>query len=264
MRLTRTVLPALLAAVLLSGCGGGGSGPAPTGEGKGGTSPTKPGATPNADPKAADAAKKFATDFLAAVRDKKASPDQLTPEFAKVFSDTPAADLTFLSTEVAADEVSVTAADGVTFAVGKSKGGNGRTLLRLVKAGNDFKVDWLSVGPKGMADATLSGDDAPAQFAAQALLDAVLRKKSTHAAALLTENARNTLGKSPFGGFDLGQLRDKLNELFAGAEKYSVTGASKGTVTVDLPLAAGKKTATIKTVKGARPGEWLVDAVEVK
>jgi hypothetical protein len=35
-------------------------------------------------------------------------------------------------------------------------------------------------------------------------------------------------------------------------------------VTVELPHAGGKKTATIKTVKGTRPGEWLVDSVEVK
>lgn len=263
MHSTRIVLPALLAAVLLSGCGGGGATPGPT-EGKGPGTPTKPGTTtPPTDPKTADTAKKFATDFLTAVRDKKATPDQLTPEFTKVFSDTPAADLTFLATEVAGDEVSVTTADGAVFAVGKSKTG-GRSLLRLVKSGADYKVDWISVGVKGVTDATLSGDDAPAQFATQSLLDAVFRKKYAHASALLTENARNTLGKSPFGGFDQGALKNKLDELFGGADKYTVTGTSKGSVTVELPHAGGKKTATLKAVKGSRPGEWLVDAVEVK
>lgn len=263
MRSTRTVLPALLLALVV-GCGGTTGGP--TADNKGGGNPSKPGTgTPApADPKAADAGKKFAADFLKAVREKKATPDQLTPEFTKVLADTPAAaELTFLATEVAADEVSVTAADGVVFAVGKSKTG-GRTLLRLVKSGSEFKVDWISVGPKGVADATLSGDDAPAQFAAQALLDAAFRKKYTHASALLTDNARNTLGKSPFGGFDQGQLRDSLDKLLLGADRYAVTSTSKGAITVELPLAGGKKTATLKTVKGSRPGEWLVDAVEVK
>ncbi len=262
MRLTRTVLPALLVAVLLSGCGG----TTPTGPtGSKGTGTPSKATTPAADPKAADAAKKFATDFLVAVRDKKATPAQLTPEFTKVFSDSPAADLTFLATEVAADEVSVTTADGAVFAVGKSKTGGGRTLLRLVKSGSDYKVDWISVGVKGVTDATLSGDDAPAQFAVQALLDAAFRKKYTLAGSLMTEAARNKLGESVFGGkFDPGALKNKLDEFFSGVDKYTVTGTSKGTVTVELPVTGGKKTATLKAVKGSRPGEWLVDAVEVK
>ncbi len=262
MRLTRTVLPALMLALVV-GCGGTTTNPT---DSKGTGTPTKattPG-TPTTDPKAADAAKKFATDFLVAVRDKKATPAQLTPEFTKVFSDSPAADLTFLATEVAADEVSVTSADGAVFAVGKSKTG-GRTLLRLVKSGSEYKVDWISVGVKGVTDATLSGDDAPAQFAVQALLDAAFRKKYTLAGSLMTEAARNKLGESVFGGkFDAGALKNKLDEFFGGVDKYTVTGTSKGTVTVELPYTGGKKTATLKAVKGSRPGEWLVDAVEVK
>jgi hypothetical protein len=133
-----------------------------------------------------------------------------------------------------------------------------------VKVGAEWKADWLSVGPKGVGSAVLTGDDAPAQFAVQALLDAAFRTRYDHAAALLTDTARNTLGKSPFGGFDKGALESKLKELFGGADRYAVTGTSKGTVTVDLPYAGGKKTATIKAVKGTRPGEWLVDSVEVK
>jgi hypothetical protein len=266
MRLTRIVLPALIAAVFLSGCGGGGSAPGPT-EGKGAGTPTKPGTTtPPADPKAADAAKKFATDFLQAVRDKQATPDQLTPEFAKTFSDMLVPELIFLAARVDNDEVSVPAStDGAVFAVGRSKGARSRTLLRLVKSGSDYKVDWLSVGPDGVADATLSGEDAPAQFAAQSLLDAAILKETRRIPPLLTDNARNTLGVSVITKkFDQGALRSKLDELFDGAGTYTLTGTSRGSVTADLALAGGKKTATIKTVKGTRPGEWLVDAVEVK
>jgi hypothetical protein len=260
MRPTRTVLPALLLALVV-GCGG--TTPGPT-DGKGTGTPTKPGTGTTADPKAGDAAKKATTDFLVAVRDRKATPDQLTPEFTKVFSDSPAADLTFLATEVAADEVSVTSADGAVFAVGKGKTAP-RTLLRLVKVGNDYKVDWISVGVKGVTDATLTGDDAPAQFAVQALLDAAFRKKYAQAGSLMTEAARNKLGESVFGGkFDAGALKNKLDEFFSGVDKYTVTGTSNGTVTVELPFSGGKKTATLKAVKGSRPGEWLVDAVEVK
>ncbi|MCU0706055.1 MAG: hypothetical protein MUF18_19000 [Fimbriiglobus sp.] len=257
-RPTRIVLPALLLALAV-GCGKTTTPEANKDKGSGTTA--KSGAS--ADPKAAEAAKKFAADFLASVRDKKANPEQLTPEFKKVLGDA-APELAFLATEVAADEVTAVAGpDGSAFAIGRSKIAP-RTLLRLAKSGSDFKVDWISVGVKGVSDATLTGEDAPAQFAAQAFLDAIARHKAGHASALLTDSARNTLGKSPFGGFDQGALKNKFDELIGGLDKYTVTGTSKGTITAELPFAGGKKTATIKTAKGSRPGEWLVDGVEVK
>ena len=113
------------------------------------------------------------------------------------------------------------------------------------------------------------GCDAPAQFAVQALLDAVARKKSAMASALLTESARNTLGISKADNkFDAGALANKLAELVGGFDGYSVAKTAKDgaavVVTVDLPFAAGKKTGTLKAMKGTRPGEWLVDSIEVK
>lgn len=284
MRPTRTVLPALLVAVLLSGCGGGDPTPAPTSEKDKGTGKPdktdKTGTTPPANVKEVEAAaKSFATTFLTAVRDKKATPDQLTPEFKKVFapagmeaekaqgySDTVAtAELSFLAGEVGADDVTVVGnADGSAFAVGKNKANGSRTLLRVVKVGADLKVDWLSVGPSGVPDATLTGENAPAQFAAQALLDAVNRNKTTLAPALLTDAARSKYGESVITkAFDAGALRDNLRVLL-GFDKYAVTAASNGSVTVELAFAAGKKTGTLKAVKGPRPGEWLVDSIEVK
>jgi hypothetical protein len=274
MRPTRTV-PPLLVALLLCGCGG-----------KPSTDPTndkdKDGGksgTPAATPVDVAAAKKFAGDFLAAVRDRKAKPDHLTADFKKVFappafdadkaqgySDAAAAlELGLLATEVGADDVTAAGGpDGSAFAVGKGKTG-GRTLLRVVKVGGDFKVDWLSVGVKGVTDATLSGGDAPAQFAAQALIDAVQRRKWTHAAALLTEAARGKYGQSQIDKkFDPGALKNSLDGFFGGADKFTMANTSGGAVTVELQTAGGKKTATLKTAKGGRPGEWLVDAIEVK
>lgn len=259
MRPTRIVLPALLVTAL-AGCGGGGN--APVTDAQGGKVDK---GSPQASPKDVEAGKKFATDFLAAVRDKKASPDQLTPEFAKVFSDSPAAELTFLASEVGADDVTAAGgSDGAVFAVGKNKAGT-RTLLRVVKAGADWKVDWLSVGPKGVGSAVLTGDNAPAQFAVQAFLDAVARKKFAHAAALTSPAAKTKYGKSAFGeSFDLGAFTDTLGKLLPNLEAYTHTASTAGTVTMEVTASGAKKTATIKAVKGTRPGEWLVDSVEVK
>lgn len=279
MRPTRTVVPALLVAVLLSGCGGGGPAPnSPTEKDKGTGKTDKTVSPPAVSVKEAEA-KTFTGTFLTAVREKKATPDQLTAEFKKVFapagleaekaqgySDTvAAAELSFLAADVGTDDVTAVAnADGSAFAVGKNKTTGGRTLVRVVKVGADLKADWLSVGPAGVPDAALKGDDAPAQFAVQSLIDAVLRKKHTHAQALLTEAARKKYGESSFGGFNPGALNNKLDELLGGYDKYAVTNTSGGTVTVDLPFAAGKKTGTLTAVKGIRPGEWLVDSIEVK
>ncbi len=265
-------LPALL--VLLAGCA-----PPPASDaGKGGEKPGLPGA----DPKQVDAAKKYATDFLKAVVERKAKPDQLTVEFKKEFAppvldadrkqgysdEQASAQLGLLATEVNADDVTVVGgADGSAYAVGKGK--LPRTLLRLVKVGNDLKVDWISVGRVGTGDAALSGDDAGGQFAAQAFADALLRTKFSQAAALLTPDAKTRMGTSKLDGkFDRSALQNALSDQLPGADKYTVTKTAKDgaavVVTIDVPLAGGKKTATVKAVKGTRPGEWLVDAAEVK
>jgi len=259
MRPTRIVLPALLVA-LLSGCGG--NTPTATTDDKGGKVDK---GSPVAAPKDVDAGKKFAADFLAAVRDKKAAADQFTAEFKPVFSDNPAAELTFLAGDVGADDVTAAGgSDGAVFAMGKNKAGT-RTLLRAVKVGADWKADWLSVGPKGVGSAVLTGDNAPAQFAAQAFLDAVAHKKFAQAAALTSPAAKTKYGESVISKtFDLGTFGDTLGKLLPSPQAYTVTGASAGTVTVEVTAGGAKKTATIKTVKGTRPGEWLVDSVEVK
>jgi hypothetical protein len=190
--------------------------------------------------------------------------DVVAGEFAKVFSDSPAAELTFMAGEVGADDVTAAGGvDGAVFAMGKNKVGT-RTLLRAVKAGADWKVDWLSVGPKGVGSAVLTGENAPAQFAVQAFLDAVARKKFAQAAALSSPAAKTKYGESVFGKFDLGTFGDTLGKLLPNPEGYTHTAATAGTVTMEVTTGGAKKTATIKAVKGTRPGEWLVDSVEVK
>lgn len=275
MPLTRIVRPGLAAVLLgvgLAGCGQ----PQPNkpdgkpGDPKAGPAPASP-----TDLKAAQTA---AADFLKAVREGKGSAAALTAEFKKAYapperpdemavgySDTAAAfNLKHAATEVG-DDVSTPAGSGDTaFAVAKGKAG-GRTLLRLVKAGSDWKVDWLSVAPKGVSDATLSGEAAPAQFAAQAFVDAVLTRKFPLAAGLLSDAAKATYGKSVFDGkFDPGALKNKLEEFFGGADRYTVTASAKDGVTVELPLAGGKKTATLKLTAGRSATDMKVDQIEVK
>ena len=274
----RPLFPLIALLVALAGCG---QTPAPDASGKEGEKAGKP-VGPGAGPKAGDAAKKFAADFLKAVAERKAKPEQLTADFKKAFAppvfdaDRPqgysdavaATELGVLATEVSADDVTaVSGADGSAYAVGKGK--LPRTLLRLVTAGGEWKVDWISIGRVGTGDAALSGDDAGGQFAAQAFADALLRNKFSHAAALLTADAKTRLGTSKRDGkFDAGTLQNTLRELLAGADKYAVAKTTRDgpavVLTLDVPTAGGTKAATVKTVKGTRLGEWLVDGAEVK
>jgi hypothetical protein len=242
----------------------------PSGTGKSGGPATSPAIKPD-ELKAS--AQKFATEFLKAVRERKANAAQLTPEFKKVsapavyesdkaqgFSDAVADENLKLAATEVGDDVSIPAVSGsIAFAMAKSKTG-GRTLLRLVKMGSDWKVDWLSIGRKGAPEDALSDANAPAQFTTQAFLDAVLTRKFPLAEGLLSDAGRMNLGKSVTDGkYNFGALKNKLEELFGGADKYLLTTASKDTVTVELPLARGKKTATFKLSVGAK-----VDQVEMK
>ncbi|MEO2090089.1 MAG: hypothetical protein ABGY75_11405, partial [Gemmataceae bacterium] len=156
------------------------------------------------------------------------------------------------------DDPKLLTADG-QFALFAAKGKAGeRTLLRVAA---DGKIDWLSVGPKSLPDSPFKGDGDAAQFAAMAFLDAALTRKFHLGEGLLSDAGRSNLGASVIDGkYDFGALKNKLGELFGVAAQYTVTAATKDTVTVIV----GGKTATVKLSAGRSPADMKVDSVEVK
>lgn len=265
MPLTRIVRPGLVVVFgLVVGCG---APPQPSaGGGKGGTA-----ASAGKYDGFNDKTKTAAADFLKAVRDGKATPAQLTPEFKKVYapaeleaekaqgySDTAATQLLKLAATEVGDDPKLVSADG-QFALFAAKGKAGeRTLLRVAA---DGKIDWLGVGPKNLPDSPFKGDADAAQFAAMAFLDAALTRKFHLAEGLMSEAGRAKLGASVIDGkYNFGAFKNKLEELFGGATQYTVTAATKDTVTATF----GGKTATVKLTAGRSAADVKVDQIEVK
>lgn len=243
--------------------------------------PTPP--TPT-DPKAA--AQKFVSDFFAALKAKTATPEQLTTEFKKViappfgadpagFSEVRAQDYLNDRAAVTADQPKVEVADEVAFAAG-NPGPGGRVLLRLVKVGGAWQVDWLSNGPATAEAVTLNGPEgiAGVGFAAAAFADAAMTKNYTLVAAAMTLPGKARIAP-PFRadadadrGFNRGLLTDAVVAAFGSADRATLAGITreKDAATVKLNLTAGdKKTElTLTLVKGPRPGVWLVDRFDAK
>lgn len=272
MPLTRIVPPGLLAVALgfAVGCGAPPQ-PSADGGGKSGGSGTQPSLKVDAY---VSQARTFAADFLKAVKAGKGDPAQLSVAFKKVyapaeleaekpqgFSDTAAAQLLKLAATEMGDDLTIVSTDGrVALFVARGKAGE-RTLVRVADD-SGLKIDWLGISPKNLPESKFAkaGGDA-AQFAAMAFLDAALTRKFHLAEGLLSDAGRSNLGRSVIDGkYDFGALTHKLAELFGGATQYTVTAATKDTVTANV----GGKTATVKLSAGRSPADMKVDAVEVK
>jgi hypothetical protein len=269
MTLTRIVRPGLLAALLVAAVG---CAPSTPSSGDGAGKPSSE-ASPKTD-EFVSKARTFALDFLKAVKAGKGDPAQLSAAFKKVYSpaeredekalgysDAAAAQLLKLAATEVGDDLSIVSTDG-RFALFVAKGKTGeRTLVRVADDGG-LKIDWLSVSPKNLPESKFAkGEGDAAQFATMAFLDAVLTPKFHLAEGLLTDAARAKLGASVIDGkYNFGSLEIRLKELFGGAKTYTVTVATKDTVTATV----GGKTATLKLTAGRSPAEMKVDQVEVK
>ena len=244
------------------------------------------GTPPADDPKAA--AQKFATDFFAAVKAKKASPDQLTADFKKLVAPPFGADdaakgysdeiaTTYLEkwAAVTADEPKAELVGDVAFAAGKP-GPGGRILMRLAKDGGAWKADWLSNGPPAADPVSLTGgeDTVAVLFAVAAFTDAALRKDYTLAAGLMTPAGRTKIAPAFDADLKAGRtykpsiIKDEIEKAVGKADRAVVTGNNRtgGDATVTLALTGGAAQAelTLKLVKGPKPGVWLVDAFDAK
>ena len=241
---------------------------------------------PVEDPKAA--AQTFATDFFAAVKAKKASPDQLTADFkklvappfgsddaAKGYSDEIAATYLEKWAAVTADAPRAELVGDVAFADGKP-GPGGRILMRLAKDGGAWKADWLSNGPPTADPVSLTGgeDTVAVLFAVAAFTDAALKRDYTLAAGLMTPAGRTKIAPAFDADLKAGRtykpsiLKDEIEKAVGKADRAAVTGNDRtggdATVTLALTGGAARTELTLKLVKGPKPGVWLVDAFDAK
>jgi hypothetical protein len=268
MPLTRVVSTGLLAALLGVSCGCAPTPPSGSGTGKGG------GESPAKTEAFVGKARQFAADFLKAVKAGKADTAQLSEPFKKVyapdstkptgFSDNEAGLLLKLAATEVGEDLSIVGTDGkVALLVARGKAGE-RTLVRVVDDGG-MKIDWLGVSPKNLPGEMIKGEHTAVQFAAMSFADAILTRKFQMAEAVLTDAAKAALGKSVLDGkFNPGALKNKFEELLGGATQYTITGAIKETVTLEVPYGGSKKTVSMKLAAGRSPADFKVDQIEVK
>lgn len=151
--------------------------------------------------------------------------------------------------------------------------------LRMVKLGGAWKVDWLSLSSaelKGTAPEG-SADEAFQAFAVSAFAEVVADGTALQQplrAPLLARALTPALRAAwapPFDadkaqGYDYspGKLTRKAVEDGGGTTAFSVAKTGDATFAVAFTKPAGKKVLTVKVVKGAAPGEWLVSEVSEK
>ncbi len=157
----------------------------------------------------------------------------------------------------------------------------GTYYLRMVREGDAWKADWLSmssifvetfsVGTAGpaSADSLLQGFAAAAVMSTICDKDAMPQEQRT---AVIAAGFSPALRKSlapPFDGdkdkgydYSPGQLGLKLGEIGGKAEALVLSTAADGSIKVEITKAGGAKSAyAVKLVKGASLGQWLVETI---
>lgn len=152
----------------------------------------------------------------------------------------------------------------------------GSYWLRMVKEGDGWKADWLSMSSADATSATAAGADAVLQmFAASAVAAAICDKdampKDDRVAAVaagLTPALRAAWAE-PFGGdkdkgydYSPAKLGLKLAEIGGGAEAVAVAPAGDAAFKMEVTRAGGTKAGyTLKLAKGGTTGQWLVEGI---
>ena len=155
----------------------------------------------------------------------------------------------------------------------------GSYSLRLLRDGGAWKIDWLALSTvDGGGPVTAGGaDDALAEFAVRAFVEALAdagAMERNARAAILARGMVPPLRAAwapPFDadkaqGYDYnpGKLALAATGYAGGTSAIAVAKAGDATYTVELTKPTGKKVLTVKLVKGATPGEWLVSEVAEK
>lgn len=149
--------------------------------------------------------------------------------------------------------------------------GSGRFLVRMTFQ-EGWKVDWLSIGTIAVPPMKPDSTESTYQdFAAMAFLDAL-----TGAAASKDERVKllggiaSTKLKASWAeafaqdkalglDYNAAKLGLKLDELGGGVTDFTRTSTNGDAFTVELMKGKAGTKYTLKLVKGAAPGEWLVD-----
>lgn len=268
-------LAGLLGLVLVTGCSGSSS-TAPS-AGKGVPVAVEP---PAVAVKPGPGPGTFAKDFLKALHDGTATPAQLTPAFKKVIAEPVFdADQTLGYSDSAAANwlkpfqgrlpsfalSSPTIVEAALYTGTLPADKPLQFLMRVVKSGDGWAVDWLSLAEVNPATAP-AGEPTPQSFAALAFLQALLGHKDDLAAGAMTMAQKKNLAPA-FGSekkpFNAGILKTKFNGYRGNFTGYSLTKVENGIATGELIKADGKKPFTLKLAAGERPNEWLVDEIKI-
>jgi len=155
--------------------------------------------------------------------------------------------------------------------VGTSIGGGPRFLLRMVQTDGGWKAAWFELGTVKTPDVKTTSTDGPYQdFTVLAFLDALsanASSKEDRAALLggLLSPKLKAAWAEPFQqdkdrGYDYSPklLAERLDKL-GGVTGFATTPVEGDTAKIELMKGDAKTAYTLKLVKGAAPGEWLVD-----
>jgi hypothetical protein len=153
----------------------------------------------------------------------------------------------------------------------------GTYSLRMVKEGDSWKVDWLSLssvnpppaGAAPSADALLQGFAATAISAAVCDKDATPKDERIAVIAAGLTPAFRTKWADPFDGdkakgydYSPAKLAVKVGEIGNGADAVSISPAGDATFKAEVTKAGGAKAAYIvRLAKGTSPGQWLVESI---
>lgn len=158
----------------------------------------------------------------------------------------------------------------------------GGYCLRLVKVGDAWKVDWLSVSSVDASSITTTptADGAAQAFVVSAFVEALAdngdaRKDDRHLllAATMTKELRGKWAPLVFdqdrtAGYDYGPAKLNTEAVKLGGKTTGYTASRVGDLPefkVELTKPGEKKALTVKLEKGTGPNEWLVsDVIEAK
>jgi hypothetical protein len=272
-----------------------GSGPAPAPKPEPGHGPTSPSAPPPKILEPSDPiqqiAERFITDLRAAAEKPEPIPadvlGRLSPNFLKIIGRpmlsaedkklgySPGAASAWLK-NMGVKLVGIGLPTGygsptVAVLTGSFGNGSGRFLMRLTFH-EGWKVDWLCLGVHPATMPKPTSPEGPYQdFAVVAFLDAITSTSTGKderirlLGGLLTTKMKNALAE-PFDGdkargedYNPSKLGLWMDDRAKGVTGISWSSAGPDAFKVELPLSGERPAYTLKLVKGAAPGEWLVD-----
>jgi hypothetical protein len=172
-------------------------------------------------------------------------------------------------------------AGDVMYLRGALQGKTGCYRLRMLKEGSDWKVDWFSLSSVESSDKleTVPTEEGKAQaFAVAAFtelvgdLNGMPREERMLVLAATMTSALRTAWAPPFdqdkrqgNDFNPAELGRKAVTVGGGTSQFTMARSGKEEFKVELTKPAGKKSYTVKLMKGGTPHEWLVSEVtEVK